>query len=88
MSLEESQVPPARGKENGCLGTENIFHKFLRNAGFYLATRNSSVVQLELISVYMEGLRPNSIIRNWGLSHVTREVGAPLRVLSSVNKRV
>lgn len=30
-------------------GCKNLSYKFLRNAGFYLTTRNPSLVQLELV---------------------------------------
>lgn len=39
---------------------ENLFLKFHRNAGFYLTTRNSAVVQCELIPGHLYFLRPNS----------------------------
>lgn len=34
----------------------NQFYKFLRNAGFYLAARNSPIVCVELISGYLDYL--------------------------------
>lgn len=34
--------------------------EFLRSAGFYLTSRNPSVVQVELVSGYMHCLRPNT----------------------------
>lgn len=42
--------------------TQNLFHKLLRNAGFYflnLTTRNPSIVQIGLISGYVDFLRHN-----------------------------
>lgn len=47
----------ARGKRNDPFrGMGNLFHKFLRKAGFYLITRHPSIVQLELISGYTDSL--------------------------------
>lgn len=40
-------IPSARGKGNDSLVDENQFHKFLKNAGFYLTARNL-IVLLEL----------------------------------------
>lgn len=37
-------------REGLLLGTENLFHKFQRNVGFYLTIRNRAIVQLELTS--------------------------------------
>lgn len=39
-------------------------HKSLRNAGFYLTTRNPPIVQLGLISRYMDSQRPNTTVMN------------------------
>jgi hypothetical protein len=44
------KMTPLRGE------AEKLFHKFLRNAGFYLTTRNPSIVLLELISGFMDCL--------------------------------
>lgn len=42
----ESHVLSTRSKKNDTLWeTENLFHKFLRNVGFYVTTRNPSIVQ-------------------------------------------
>lgn len=58
-SFREQVAVGGRGVEEGVLlGTENLFHKFLRTDGFYLITRNPSIIQLELNSVYMDFLRP------------------------------
>lgn len=45
-------------REGLLLGTENLFHKFQKNASFYLNTRNPSTVQLELLSGNVDFLRP------------------------------
>lgn len=45
---------------DGLLGMESSFHRFLRNADFYLPSRNRSTVQVELLSKYMYSLRPNT----------------------------
>lgn len=48
-----------RVKGNDSFGgerAENLFYKFPRNAGVYLTTRNLSIVQLELISGFMDCL--------------------------------
>lgn len=44
-------MPWARGNRN-----RNQIYEFLRKAGFYLAARNSPIVQVEDISVYMDCL--------------------------------
>lgn len=50
-------VPSARDKGNDSVWADGKkFHKFLKNAGFYLATRNPPVVQVEIISGYMDCL--------------------------------
>lgn len=41
-------------------GKQNWIHKFLRNAAFYLPTKNPPTVQVELISRYMNHLAPNT----------------------------
>lgn len=41
-------------------GAGGPFHTFLRNDGYYLTAWNPPAVQPELISVYMDTLRPNT----------------------------
>lgn len=51
-------IHSARGKGNDSFrGMGTCFT--VRNAGFYLTSRNLSIVQLELISRHMHSLRPN-----------------------------
>lgn len=47
-----SLLPEVR--ERTTFGRWELLSKFPRNGGFYLSSRNLSIVQLELISVYLD----------------------------------
>lgn len=46
-------------REMAPFGRGTLFHKFLRNANFYLTSKNPSIFQLDLISGYRDFLRPH-----------------------------
>lgn len=57
ISVKSHMSPSVTGKGNdSVLADGKWFHKFLRYADFYLATRNPPKVQVKLISGYLECL--------------------------------
>lgn len=55
---EAREIAPFKG--------QNMFHKFLKNAGFHLTTGNpSSIVQIELISGYIYCLTTHTLTHTY-----------------------